>query len=114
MIDRPADYDPPAWHRVCSRHFVGGIMTAQNNIPELFHKNNFKQPLSERPDSSIKKRQILAAIKPSQRKRELKFQNKGMMCCKFNQYLYMYKNSKKKKRSDLKNILLKTKKHAKS
>ncbi|CAG2212996.1 unnamed protein product [Mytilus edulis] len=77
MIDRPADYDP-AWHRVCSRHFVGGIMTAQNNIPELFHKNNFKQPLSERPDSSIKKRQILAAIKPSQRKRELKFQNKDI------------------------------------
>ncbi|CAG2212329.1 unnamed protein product [Mytilus edulis] len=78
MIDRPADYDPPAWHRVCSRHFVGGRMTAQNNIPELFHKNNFKQPLSERPDSSIKKRQILAAIKPSQRKRELKFQNKDI------------------------------------
>ncbi|CAG2220107.1 unnamed protein product [Mytilus edulis] len=46
---------------------------------ELFHKNNFKQPLSERPDSSIKKRQILAAIKPSQRKRELKFQNKDII-----------------------------------
>ena len=69
MIDRPADYDPPAWHRVCSRHFLGGKMDGENCVPELFPKNNFKQPLKGRPDSSIQKRKTLIPVKPSTSRR---------------------------------------------
>ena len=68
MIERPLDYDPPAWHRVCSRHFVGGKMGPGSEIPELFPKNNFKQPLKERPDHSIQKRKMLVPVKPSSKR----------------------------------------------
>lgn len=52
MIRRPYDYEPLPHHRVCSRHF-----TDNNNVPELFQWNNYKNFTPKRSTASIEKRE---------------------------------------------------------
>ncbi|XP_069116882.1 uncharacterized protein [Argopecten irradians] len=55
---RRQDYDPPPYHRICSRHFVDGLPTAENPYPTLFSYNNYKQARNTRLSAASMKRQV--------------------------------------------------------
>lgn len=56
LINRE-NFEPKRHHRICSLHFVDSKPTEENPYPTLFPRNNFKQPLKERSQNAILKRE---------------------------------------------------------